>query len=83
MIKRYWLGLSRKAKWLIVWSAIYSVLAVFFLTNDALAYFETGVNGELWNTYGILIQVPWLLIISTPLWVRSLGHWVFRRNPSR
>jgi hypothetical protein len=80
MVKKYWLGLSRKAKWLIVWSVLYSLIAGMLLAKDTVVFLETGVNGDLWDRYGIIVQLPWLVIMASPLWLRSLGDWVFKRR---
>ena len=72
--------ISRKAKWLIVCATLYAVPSLTLIVLDHMTMRETGVNGLLWKTYGPHIQLVWLLVTGSPLLIRPLGNWVFKRK---
>lgn len=63
----WWCTVTPKAKWLIVWSCVYTVASIIlFLTTGSLDLL-------------ILIQIPWILISALPLVNRRLAVWLQMR----
>jgi hypothetical protein len=78
--KAYWATVPRKARWLAYWAVAYVVCAIPLNILDFITHCETGVSGTLTETYLMNLQWVWIAFMSTPLWIKPLGDWVFKRG---
>jgi uncharacterized membrane protein len=65
----WWCSVLPKAKWLIVTTTIYAVIA---LASLAMGMFDVLT----------LIQIVWIAITSLPLWFKPLADWLDMKRPS-
>ena len=66
-------SIPRKAWWLIGWCVLYSVIILTYTATHENTVKEVD---DLMS----MLQIPWIVIMSTPLWIKPLGNWVFRRG---
>lgn len=69
----YVMSIPRKAWWLICWCVVHvlSVLTYALLTDNTIKDVDNAIS---------VLQIPWIFFMSTPLWIKPLGNWVFRRG---
>jgi hypothetical protein len=77
-LKDYLKSITRKAWWLIVFSTIYLLAALYWFVCDIQSG-KFGKGGMI-DTHLMQWQIVWLVVSALPLVIRPLGDWVFQRN---
>ena len=79
----YLKSVTRKAWWLIGWSALYATIALAYMIYEI----QTGVFFTEQSQFRgalMLIQMPWIVIMGAPLWPGTrLNRWVFKKHESK
>ena len=69
----YVMSIPRKAWWLICWCSLHATIVLVYANWKVNTFKDV-------EDIRAMLEIPWIFFMSTPLWIKPLGDWVFRRG---